>query len=268
MADTYQLLGNQGARTARDAFPKARSAAERALNLSPSLSEAKMVLGTVLFRFDWNWRAAEDALETAVRLSPGSAAAHHDFAWFLISMKRFDEGVVEIRKALELDPLSLRANVDIGWALLRAGRIDEAITHLQRILELEPEFAGAQYCLQSAYIYKGRYDEALKYARRALERAGIDPAGIPGANQSDPKAALESIWRREVKDLDRQAGVPQTYRIASLYAMLGDRDRTLLWLDRAYNERDPSLVAVHVDNAFVSIRDDPRFQDLLRRIGL
>jgi tetratricopeptide (TPR) repeat protein len=268
VADTFQLLANQGARAARDAFPQARSAAERALSLSPKLAQAKMVLGTVRFRFDWNWTAAEEALRSSVQLDPKYAAARHDYAWFLISMKRFDEGITEIRKAHELDPVSLRANVDIGWALLRAGQIDEAIVHLRRILELEPDFFGAQHCLEAAYTYKGQYDEALDFARRALKRNGTDVAQIPGADQRDAKSAMQAIWRWQLQQLEQRAGVSQPYWIASYHAMLGNKDLAFESLDRAFDERDASLVAVHVDNAFVSLRTDPRFENLVRRIGL
>jgi DNA-binding winged helix-turn-helix (wHTH) protein/tetratricopeptide (TPR) repeat protein len=268
MADTYQLLANQGARAPREAFPRARLAAEKALSLSPTLAEAKMVLGTVLFRFDWNWKDAETSLRQAVEMNPTSAAARHDYAWFLISMKRSDEGIAQIRKAHELDPLSLRANVDIGWALLRAGQIDEAIIHLRRILELEPEFAGAQHCLEVAYTFKGMYSEALDFARRALTRSGVDIAGVPGAGQADPRLALESIWRRQLQDLEQQSGVSANYRIASYYALLGDRDQAFTWLNRAFEARDPSLVAVHLDQSFQTLHDDPRFDELLRRVGL
>jgi DNA-binding winged helix-turn-helix (wHTH) protein/Tfp pilus assembly protein PilF len=268
VADTFQLLANQGARAARDAFPQARSAAERALSLSPKLAEAKMVLGTVLFRFDWNWTGADEALRSAVQLNSKSAAARHDYAWFLISMKRFDEGIIEIRKAHELDPVSLRANVDIGWALLRAGQIDEAIVHLRRILELEPDFFGAQHCLEAAYTYKGQYDEALDFALRALKRNGADVAQIPGADQRDAKSAMQAIWRWQLQRLEQRAAIPQPYYIASYHAMLGNRDLAFKWLDRAFDDRDPSLVAVHVDNAFANLRNDARFQNLIRRIGL
>jgi tetratricopeptide (TPR) repeat protein len=227
-----------------------------------------MVLGTVLFRFDWNWTDAEEALRSAVQLDPKSAAARHDYAWFLISMKRFDEGINEIRKAHELDPVSLRANVDIGWALLRAGQIDEAIVHLRRILELEPDFFGTQHCLEAAYTYKGQYDEALDFARRALKRNGTDVAQISGADQRDAKSAMQAIWRWQLQQLEQRAGVSQPYWIASYHAMLGNKDQAFKWLERALDDRDPSLVAVHVDNAFASLRNEPRFQDLTRRIGL
>lgn len=267
IGDTWQLLGNNGARPARDAFPRARVAAERALMLSPNLAEAKMVLGTVQFRFDWNWKSAEENLRDAVRLDPKSAAARHDYAWFLISMRRFDEGVAEMRQAHELDPVSLRANVDIGWALLRAGQLDEAITHLRRILELEPEFVGAQHCLETAFIFRRMYPEALEIARGAVVRSGVDPALIPGAGEPDPKLALEAIWRWRLQALEQETD-PPSYQLASLHAMLGNQDRAFEWLDRAFEERHPSLVAVHVDHAFQSTWNDPRFADLLRRIGL
>jgi DNA-binding winged helix-turn-helix (wHTH) protein/Tfp pilus assembly protein PilF len=267
-ADTYQLLANNGARPASDAFPKARSAAERALNLSPQLAEARTVMGTVLFRYEWDWQGAESFLRTAVELDPQSAAARHDYAWFLMSMKRFDQGVAEMRKAHELDPLSLRANVDIGWAFLRAGRVDEAITHLRRILDVEPEFAGAQHCLEAAFTYKGMHEEALEYARRALARSRVKLEEVDGANKPDPKSALESIWRWRLRNLMRGEDPLPTYRIASMHSLLGNGDEAFVWLNRAFEERDPALVTVNVDEAFKLLRPDPRFGELLRRIGL
>jgi tetratricopeptide (TPR) repeat protein len=139
---------------------------------------------------------------------------------------------------------------------------------LRRIVELEPEFAGAQQCLEAAYTYQGMYDAAVQYARQSLMRSGTDLAQIAGADQKDPKSVLEATWRWQLKKLEQSTGVPQDYRIASYHALLGEREQALAWLNRAFEDRDPSLVAVHVDSAFESIRLDPRFNDLLRRIGL
>jgi predicted Zn-dependent protease len=260
--DTWQILANRGARTPHEAFPRARTAAERALILQPNLADAKMVLGTVMFRYDWDWKGAEQNLSEAVHLDPKLAAARHDYAWFLIAMRRFDEGVAEMRRAHELDPLSLRANVDIGWALLRAGRTDEAITHLRRILELEPEFVGVQHCLEVAYIAKGMYAEAFDFARRAVLRTGVTLDQIPDAGASDPKLAFEAIWRWL---LTRST---KPYALASWHAMLGNRDKAFEFLERAFDARDPMMVEVQADSAFQSLRNDPRFADLLSRIGL
>jgi tetratricopeptide (TPR) repeat protein len=152
-------------------------------------------------------------------------------------MKRFEEGIAEIRQAHVLDPLSLRANVDIGWALLRAGQVDEAITHLKRILDLEPEFFGAQHCLEDAYTYKGNYAGALDYARRAIK-----DKDIPGAEHADPKTALEAIWRWKLHSLEKQTDDPPAYQLAAYHAMLGNPDKAFEWLERAFTERDPSMI--------------------------
>jgi tetratricopeptide (TPR) repeat protein len=173
-----------------------------------------------------------------------------------------------MRKAHEFDPLSLRANVDIGWAFLRAGRVDEAITHLRRILDVEPEFAGAQHCLEAAFTYKGMHEEALEYARRALARSRVKLEEVDGANKPDPKSALESIWRWRLRNLMRGEDPLPTYRIASMHSLLGNGDEAFVWLNRAFEERDPALVTVNVDEAFKLLRPDPRFGELLRRIGL
>jgi TolB-like protein/DNA-binding winged helix-turn-helix (wHTH) protein len=262
-ADVYQLLANNGAMDARDTFTKAKVAAARAIELNPMLDEAHAAMGTALFRLDWNWNAAELEFQRALEINPSSAPARHDYAWFLISMRRFDEGISQMETARALDPLSPRVNVDVGWAYLRAGRVDAAITHMERMLDLEPSLMSARQCLEAAYTYRNMYGKALEAARKDFVRRGIELEGIPGYRANDAEASMKAIWKWRLRALQ-----PGNYRIAAYHALLGDRAEAIGFLERALEERDPEIVAVHIDEAFAKLRTEAQFQSLVRRIGL
>ena len=265
-ADVYQQLASSRRLRPRDAFPKAKRAAERAIALDPTLDEAHVALGTTLFRFDWDWASAENSFRKALEINPSSATVRHDYAWFLISMDRSEKGVMQMKMARTLDPLSMRVNTDIGWAYLQAGRTDEAIEFLQGILELEPDIAAVEHCLEAAFTYKQMYEQAAELATKALVRRGIKPEDLPGYQAGNAKASIEAIWRWKLQNLERDDA--NAFSIASYYALLGETDEALQWLDRAFIERDAALVSVHVDVAFRTLRSDPRFEDFVKRIGL
>jgi len=265
-ADVYQQLASSRRLRPRDAFPKAKRAAERAIALDPTLDEAHVALGTTLFRFDWDWASAENSFRKALEINPSSATVRHDYAWFLISMDRSEKGVMQMKMARTLDPLSMRVNTDIGWAYLQAGRTDEAIEFLQGILELEPDIAAVEHCLEAAFTYKQMYEQAAELATKALVRRGIKPEDLPGYQAGNAKASIDTIWRWKLQNLERDDA--NAFSIASYYALLGETDEALQWLDRAFIERDAALVSVHVDVAFRTLRSDPRFEDFVKRIGL
>ena len=261
LADAVHLLTVFGALPPRDAYPRAEAAARKALELDGSLADTHATLGSILFRFHRDWPAAEREFRRALELDPASATAHHDYAWFLVSMKRFDEAVSEMQAAQAIDPLSPRANADTGWVYYRARRYPEAIHQMERTLELEPRFLPARHCLERALAHEGRLAEALDHARESARQEGMSAeelADLP----LDPAAALRRIgeWR-----LGR---LRSPYALAAQHAELGDRDRAFAELERAFAGRDPSLVAVNVDPAFDKVRSDPRFRELVDRLGL
>ncbi len=270
LADSYRLLGMYGVLSTAEAAEKGRAAALRALELDPRLAEARAALGTIKFRYDWDWDGAERELRRAVADGPDYGHGHHDYAWYLVAVGRFDEALAEMRIARDLDPLSPVANADVGWVYLRARRYDEAIAQMERTLELEPEFEGAYACLELAYVYTGRYAEARGVARRHLERLGASPETLAAVDDADPAEGLRRAWRWRLDDRIGTARTrpPKPYQIATTYAALGEPDRAFEWLDRAHAERDPMLASVNVDPAVDGLRADARFADLLRRLGL
>jgi DNA-binding winged helix-turn-helix (wHTH) protein/Tfp pilus assembly protein PilF len=270
LADSYRLLAMNGALPAREASEKAKTAALRALEIDPRLAEARVSLGSILFRYEWDWDGAEREFRRAIAEAPGYGLGHHDYAWFLVSMGRFDEAVAEIKVARDLDPLSPVANADVGWVYLRARRYDEAIAAMERTLEIEPDFSAAQACLEMAYVYKGMYAQGRDAARRHLEELGADPAVLSEMASLAPAEGLRRSWqwKLERRIADARKRPVTSYPFAMIYAALGDRDLAFQWLERAFAERDPMLVALNVDPAFDGLRSDQRFADLIKRIGL
>lgn len=269
LANSYILLGMYYTIPPIDAYSKAKPAATRALELDEGLAEAHTALGTILFRFDWAWPEAEAQFKRAIELNPSYGRAHHDYAWLLVALERFDEAVIEIKRAQELDPLSPLANSDVGWVYLRARRYDDAINQIERTLELEPEFASAQACLERAYRLKGMNKEAVDSARKSMIRSGATPQELSALENRDSEAAMTSVllWRLRKAEKTARSRATSPYRFAAQHAELGDKDAAFEWLERAFNERDSELVSLKVDPAFDGVRSDPRYPSLLKRIG-
>ncbi|HXU35296.1 MAG TPA: winged helix-turn-helix domain-containing protein [Blastocatellia bacterium] len=269
LADSYILLGMYYTMAPTDAYSKAKPAATRALELDDGLAEAHTAMGTILFRFDWAWPEAEARFKRAIELNPSYGRAHHDYAWLLVALERFDEAVNEIKRAQELDPLSPLANSDVGWVYLRARRYDDAINQIERTLELEPEFASAQACLERAYRLKGMNKEVVVSARKSMIRSGATPQELAALDDVNSEAAMRNVllWRLKRAEASERNRPTSPYRFAAQHAELGNNDAAFEWLERAFNERDSEFVSLKVDPAFDGVRADPRYASLLRRIG-
>ncbi len=269
LSDSYIMLGMYYRLSPAEAYRKAKAAAARALELDDTLAEAHTSLGTIRFRFDWDWPEAEREFKRALELNPSYSRAHHDYAWFLVAMERFDEAIAEINRAQELDPLSPLANSDVGWVYLRARRYDDAIKQIQRTLELEPGFGSAQACLERAYRMKGMYKEALDLARKEMIRRGAGNEELAALDRTDVIAGLRNVERLRLKERAETAKsrTISPYSVAALYAELDEKDAAFVWLERAFRERDSDMASLKVDPAFDSLHSDARFFNLLRRIG-
>ena len=250
-------------------IPKAEAAALKAIELDDSLVEAHVSLGNLRFQAEWDWRGAEAEFRRAIQLNPNSADAHFFYSDFLISMRRTEEARVEIGRTLELDPLNFGWQCFSGWHLLYQHRPDEAIEALNKALRTEPNYSSAHMGLWGAFFQKEMYDEALTEAKKffavlgdgevvdALER-GFVKGGYPGAMIE----AADTLSARSLR-----AHVP-AIRIARLYAQAGERDRALDWLEKAWEEHENPLVHLSVGWDWECLREEPRFQDLLRRLDL
>lgn len=269
LADACHLMAVLGLQPPDVAYPRAEEAALAALERDPDSVEARTVLGSIRFRWRWDYGGAERELQRALAVNPSYAPAHHDYAWLLVALGRMDEGVAEIREAQRLEPLSLRASADLGWVLYRAGRDEEAIAAMRRLLDLEPGFGEARACLERALAGRGRFAEALAVAREGLRRAGASPEQVAAlVAGNDPAAARRRIAAWRLQRLAAQAGYASPYHAATLEVESGDREAAFGALRRAVAGHDPAAVLLAVDPELAPLRADPRFDALRRQLGL
>jgi tetratricopeptide (TPR) repeat protein len=272
LADTHAVLGYTGVDVLppRETMPRAKAAALKALKLDDSLAEAHAVLGRVRWAYDWDWPAAEKDFKRAMELDPGSSAAHHLYAIYLSSFGRFDEAVAEEKRALERDPLSLIINHAQAWPHYLARRYDQAIEQYRKTLEMDPNFARTHLRLGEAYAAKGMYREAIaEYEKFSALGGGSTMAlaliGNAHARAGERQEAIRAL--QELTAESKRRYVP-SFHLAIVYAGLGDKDQAFAWLDRAFDERSPYLLHLKVDPILDLLRSDPRFAELVRRVGV
>jgi TolB-like protein/tRNA A-37 threonylcarbamoyl transferase component Bud32/Flp pilus assembly protein TadD len=267
-ADCYCLLGVYGFLASKEAFPRAKAAATRALELDETCAEAHTSLARVKADYEWDWHGAEGEYKRAIELNPNYATAHHWYSDYLINMGRHDESIAEIKRARELDPLSLIINANVGGALKDARRYDEAIKELRKTLEMDPNFAVAHWYLGQAYEQKAYYEEALAEHRKALVLSGgsayaVAALGYTYAAAGKRGEALKMLL--QLKGLWKTRSVAP-YEIARIYVGLGEKEEAFAWLQKAADVHDGPMNLLKIDPALDSLRSDPRFQDLLRRM--
>jgi TolB-like protein/DNA-binding winged helix-turn-helix (wHTH) protein/Flp pilus assembly protein TadD len=274
LSDSYLSLALsealQEAVPPNEAFPKARAAAQRALELDDTLGEAHVSLGHVKFQYDRDWRGAELEFKRAIELSPNYAYAHHLYALCLMWMGRMDEALVEIGRAHQLDPLFLAIGSNYGFILARAHQYDRAIEECRKTLELDPTFAHGYYRLGQIYVLTGKYDDAILALTQAVTLSQGSPRataelGLAYALQGNAREARRLIDTLTQRSKERYVS---PFDFAVIYGGLGDRERTLAWLEKAEHDRSPSLNFLILSPAFTTIRSDPRFTALVRHIGL
>jgi TolB-like protein/DNA-binding winged helix-turn-helix (wHTH) protein/Flp pilus assembly protein TadD len=270
LADAYALSGDweYGIFSPEVAFSEAKTAAAKALALDSKLSEAHTSLAFALDLYGWDWKAAEDEYKLAIELNPNYATAHQWYAWHLILMGQNEKGISELKKAESLDPLSLIVGADLADALCIANLPEEAIQQSKKTLELDQQFAVAHYELGQALEQKQRIDEAIYEFQKAIEISGHSAVLDSSLAHAYAISGHREEAIRIAKELESQndENPSPEANIALIYAGLGDKDQAMMWLNKAYHARfNPSIL---VRPAFDTMRSDPRFKDLLRRIGL
>ena len=270
LADAYRSLALGGEMAPTEFLPKSKAAGQRALEIDDSLAEAHTALGMTMFWYDWNWSAVENQFKRALELNPNSAETHQFYAHLLSNTGRHVEALAEIKRARELDPYSPFLNTLEGQFLLHAGKPDEALARLRETFELAPGFWFPHLFASSAYIEKGMFLEAIIEARRATELSSAQT--VSAANEGYALAKLGKYEEaRIVLDrllkLSKERFVPPCH-IALLYNGLGERNEAFAWLERGFEQRDPKMAFLKVEPKWNNLRDDPRFVDLIRRVGL
>jgi TolB-like protein/Tfp pilus assembly protein PilF len=270
LADSYTTLGYFSSLAPHDSFPHAKKAATTALELDRTLAEPHTSLAYAKLYYDWDWDGAETHFKEAIKLNPNYATAHHWYSVYLTASERHPEALAEIQRAQELDPLSLIIATDIGFESYYSGQYDQAIKQLQFVLEMKPDFPLAHLWLGRAYQEKAMYDEAVaeyQKAEAALQNWVPAKAAIGNAYGLWGKKAKAQRVLDELNELAKQRYVTP-YGTALVYAGLGEKDQAFAALDEAYRQRSHWLVWLKLDPRWAQLRTDPRFAELVRRIGL
>jgi tetratricopeptide (TPR) repeat protein len=275
LADAYTLQCLYGNRSARECFPQAEAAAQKALEIDDTLAEAHTALAYPTFIYGWDFVNSETAFRRAIELNPNYATAHQWYGECLVHLGRFDEGIAEMKRAQELDPLSMIINSVIGRAYARARQYDQAIEQLQKVVAMDQEFVPARDFLRWAYEDKGMFEEAAT----AYENWAVLSGDVSREAAAQRASELRKAYRRSgakgywqvrlnlsMEDMKRHYVDP--YDIARFYARLGEKDQSLAWLQKGYDERVDGMTLLKVEPDFDDLRSDPRFQDLVHRVGL
>ena len=247
----------------REAIPQAREAALKALSLDDRLAEAHASLGIILLWADYDFAAAEREFKRAIELNPNYATAHQWYGSLLISLGNTEEALTEYRRAVEIEPLSVVMNYAYGSCLFYARRYDEAIAQEKKTLELDANSLGAYFWLGYAYVSRGDYAQAVEAFAKSRELGG-DPEVAELMRKNFAKGGWQMFLLGVLEDR-RTADSP--YRLAQVHLLLGNKDEAFAQLSKSYDIREPALTRLKVDPRFDALRGDPRFQDLLRRVG-
>ncbi len=269
MADAYRTLPITSDVAPDEAFPKAKAAAQKALEIDDQSAEAYIVLGWIESWYEWNWNESENYLKKALQIKPGSSEAHRAYAHLLSQIGRHDEAVEEIKKAREADPLSLIINALEGQFLFYAGREPEAIERLNKTLEIEPNFWVAHINLAKIYINQKRFDEAIKEARIADELSGGNSETLSLLGYAQAQSGQTGEARSTLEKLKSAATAQYSpdYNIALIHNGLGEREEALNSLEKAFQSRDVRLTLLKIDPKWNDLRGDPRFVELMRRMN-
>ena len=273
LADAYDLLGAPdaaGAVPPDEAMPKAKAAALKALEIDDTLAEPHVSLAHVKYYYEHDFAYAEREYRRAIELNPNYSTAPQWYSVFLMSVGRFDEAITQAKRAQDLDPLSLPINMTYGWVLLTARQNEQSVEQLRKTLEMDPNFVLTHHRLGMVYEQQGKYDEAIAQFRQVVNLTGGKPLGTSALARAYALAGRRAEAQKilaELLELSKLRYVSPT-TIATVYLALGDKEQAFVWLEKGFNEHDAILVRLKVDSRFDSLRSDPRYKDLARRLVL
>jgi Flp pilus assembly protein TadD len=257
----YGMLGYAGVLPPADAFPKSRAAALRALQIDETDVSGQVWLGLVKLFYDWDWQGAEIEIRRALSLGANDPASHFAYGVWLLAVGRFEESILKMKQAIELDPLSSPINAFMIAAYSGARQYEHALEQCRKTLELDPTFVAARAHLAALLARLGRYDEAIAEAQKLRGKSALGRVYAIAGRAEEARTIAQEL-ESQAKPASLASALPY------IYAILGDRDRAFYWLEEAYLARVSELVFIsHVPDCD-GLREDPRFEDLLRRIGL
>jgi len=273
LAESYITLSQpwNGALSPKEALPQAKAAATKALEIDDSLGEAHSALAHVIELYDWDWPAVEKEYRRALELNPNDAMAHDEFSEYLQVMGRNEEALVQVRQAIELDPLNAFIASDLGYHFYSARQYDQGILAFQKVFELEPDHIGAHHGLGWVYGEKKMYREAIAELEKAVNLSNrTDEGAVASLGMVLGDSGRKQEARKLLEELEGRSKhrYISPYLVALVQIGLGERDQAITSLERGYTDRDLWMMFLKVDPHMDDLRSDPRFQDLLRRVGL
>jgi serine/threonine protein kinase/Tfp pilus assembly protein PilF len=267
LANAYYDLSNVYL-SPNEAMPRAREAAERAVQLDDSLTEGHTALALVRTWYEWNFPAGEREFRRAIDLNPNDAEAHRYYGDFLIARGEFDRAIAEKKKAEQLDPLSVPASWDVGRAFFYAGRLVEAEQQAKRTIDLDDHFAYAYALRAQIALEQHRMNDAVALAKKALDLSGPKPYFVTMWGYANGIAGHRDQAQAVIAELRSSPGYTLPLFLARINTALGENDEALRWLGKLYDERSESIVWLKVDRTLAPLRNDPRFDALVKRIGI
>ncbi|HKA22463.1 MAG TPA: tetratricopeptide repeat protein [Blastocatellia bacterium] len=271
LADSYTGLTFYNFASPNETMPKAKEAATNALAMDNTLAEAHASLAHVKANYDWEWSEAEQEFRRSIELKPDYATAHQWYAiHYLTPRGQLEEALKEMKRAIELEPTSLVMNSFLGATLYFSGRYDEAIEQCRKTIEMDSNFAVAHWHLGLVYQQKGMYEEAISELQKAITLSGNSPLMIAALGHAYAKAGKRNEANRVLDELQKLSVVSyvSSLELAAIYAAFGETEQAFKWLEESYQERCFHLVNLNVRPEFAPLRRDPRFNNLVRRIGL
>jgi len=269
LADCWMGLAWYGYVPSKDAFSRAKAAATRAVELNGSMAEAHTSLAFVSANYDYDWKAAEDGYQRAIALNPNYANAHHWYADFLSAMGRHEEAIAESKRARELDPLSPIINTWLGWRYQFARQYDQAIVEYRKALDLDPSFPPVHLVLGQTYEQKGMLKEATVELEQAVNLSGSGAIYLASLAHAYGVAGRRNDALQIIRRLEKLAAGQQvsSYDMALAFMGMDDKDHAFSWLERAASDHAGRLMFLNVEPRFNSVRSDPRFGELVRRLN-
>ena len=269
LAETHLSLAKLKARLPEEVMPRAKAGAEKALAIDDTLAEAHAVLGSIAF-YEWDWSGAEREFTRAIDLNPNYERNSSDYEHCLLATKRFDEALAESRRVLEFDPTSAHYNRNVAMILYLTRRFDEAIEHCKKTLELDPNMESVYAWLAAASEQKGLHDQAVAAYLKTGAFAGLGPEAGLAAREAYATLGWRGFWRKALELAKEQPKhwYANTSWLAEIYARLGEKDRAFGLLENAFEQRLTRLKFLNTDPIWDSLRPDPRYRDLVGRMGL
>ncbi|HEV8434559.1 MAG TPA: protein kinase [Thermoanaerobaculia bacterium] len=267
LASTYYELSNIYM-SPNEVMPRAREAAERAVRLDASLPEAHSALALVRAWYDWDFAAGEKEFRRAIELNPNNADAHRVYGDFLIVRQQFERGLAEKKRAEQLDPLSVVASWDVGRAYFYEGRYAEAEQQARKTISLDAKFPSTYLLRTQIALTQHRLPDAIALAKQTIAVGGPKPLYVSTLGYVEALAGDRAAAEATIAQLNASPGYTLPLFLARVNAALGNRDQAMGWLDKLYSERSESIVWLRVDPTLDSLRNDPRFVALEKRVGI